>query len=198
MNTAVIKDRYALFHNTNMEKLSYDGMEASMRKNILTIIIMAITLINTVLLALLIFTIVPAANKTSRLMDKIASIVDLELESPEAENKEFAVSDLATYTMEEKLTINLKKTADGKDHYAVMNVSLAMNSKHKDYDTLNLKIADNENTIKEIVQEEFAKYTIDEVNSKKTEIKDQVIARVQELMQSDFIVNVSFGSLVFQ
>lgn len=169
-----------------------------MRKNILTIIIMAITLVNTVLLVLLIFTIVPSANKTSRLTDKIASIVELELESPEGENKDFAVSDIETYTMDDKLTVNLKKSEDGKAHYAMMNVSVSMNSKHKDYETLNPKVGENKNAITEIVQEEFAKYTIDEVNSRKTEIKNQVIARVQELMQSDFIVNVSFGSLVFQ
>lgn len=168
-----------------------------MKKNILTIIIMAITLINTVLLALLIFTIVPAANKTSRLMDKVASIVELELESPEGDGEEFTVSDIVTYNIEEKLTINLRST-DGKNHYALMNVSLSMNSKHEDYETLEPKIKENENAIKEIVQEEFAKYTTDEVNSKKNEIKDQVIVRIQELMQSDFIVNVSFGSMVLQ
>ncbi len=168
-----------------------------MKKNILTIIIMAITLINTVLLALLIFTIVPAASKTSRLMDKVASIVELELESPEGDGEGFTVSDIVTYNIEEKLTINLKST-DGKNHYALMNVSLSMNTKSEDYETLNPKIKENENAIKEIVQEEFAKYTMDEVNTKKTEIKNQVVVRIQELMQSDFIVNVSFGSLVLQ
>ena len=168
-----------------------------MKKNILTIIIMAVTLINTVLLALLIFTIVPAAGKTSRLMDKVASIVELELESPEGDGEGFTVSDIVTYNIEEKLTINLKST-DGKNHYALMNVSLSMNSKSKDYEDLNPKIKENENAIKEIVQEEFAKYTMDEVNTKKTEIKNQVVVRVQELMQSDFIINVSFGSLVLQ
>jgi flagellar basal body-associated protein FliL len=169
-------------------------MGATMKKNILTIIIMAITLINTVLLVLMIFTVIPAANKTSRLIDKVASIVDLELESPEDEGEDFTVSDIETYNIEEKLTINIKST-DGKNHYALMNVSLSMNSKNKDYETLSPKIQENENAIKEIVQEEFAKYTADEINTKKTEIKEQVIARIRELMQSDFIINVSFGSM---
>ena len=54
-----------------------------MRKNILTIIILAMALINIILSAVLIFAIIPTANKTNQLVTKVAQIVDLELESPE-------------------------------------------------------------------------------------------------------------------
>ncbi len=169
-----------------------------MKKNILTVIIMAITLINTVLLAVMIFTVVPAASKTTRLMDKVASIIELELESPD-ENMKLSVSDIVTYNIEDKLTVNLKSAStDPKDKppYAVMNVSLSVNSKSADYDDLFPKLQENENAIKEIVQEEFAVYTRDEVYANKGKIKDRVIDRIKELMQSDFVINVSFGSLV--
>jgi len=166
-----------------------------MKKNILTIIIMAIALINTVLLAVLIFVIVPTSNKTNQLVAKVASIVDLELESPEAGAAELAVSDINTYDLIDKLTINLKKT-DETVHYALLNVSLSINSKHEDTATLEPKIVENENAIEEIVTEEFGKYTIDEVNDNKNAIKEQVLIRIQEHFKSDFIINVSFGNLI--
>ena len=166
-----------------------------MKKNMFTVIIMAITMINTVLLAVLIFAIVPTANKTMKLIDKVNSIVDLELESPEGKAKEIAVSDIATYNIEDKLTINLKSD-DGESHYAVLKVSISMNSKAEDYTVLSEKIADNELAIKEIVSDEFGKYTKDEVKPNKDLIKDQIIIRLQEYFKSDFIINVSFGDLI--
>ena len=51
-----------------------------MKKNILTIVIMAATLVNLILSAVLVFSVMPAMNKTSNLVDKIASVIDLEIE----------------------------------------------------------------------------------------------------------------------
>ena len=166
-----------------------------MKKNILTIIIMAITLINTVLLAVLIFAIVPTANKTMKLIDQVNSIVDLELESPGGKKEEVALSDIATYNIPDKLTINLKSD-DGESHYAVLKVSISMNSKNEQYTTLSSKIQENELAIKEIVSDEFGKYTKDEVKPNKDIIKDKIIIRLQEYFKSDFIINVSFGDLI--
>lgn len=168
-----------------------------MKKNILTIIIMAITLINTILLAVLIFVIVPTSNKTNQLVNRVASIVDLELESPENKDVAVGVADIEVQKISEKMTINLKKS-DEKNHYALVNLSLSINSKHEDTEELKPKIAENENEIMEIVTEEFAKYTIDEVNDKKNDIKENVLRRIQDYFHSDFIVNVSFGNIVLQ
>ncbi len=166
-----------------------------MKKNILTIIIMAITLINTILTAVLIFVIVPTSNKTNQIVTKVASIVDLELESPDAEKEEISLSDMASYEIPDKLTINLKSN-DKIERYAVLYVSLTMNTKHKDYETYKEKLAENENAIMEIVTEEFEKYTKDEIPLKKNEIREQVRIRIQDHFQSDFIINVSFGNLI--
>lgn len=165
-----------------------------MKKNILTIIIMAITLINTVLIAILIFVIVPTSNRTNQLVTKVASIVDLELE--DTQDEEVAVSDIITQKLEDKLTIKLNSSST-EPHYAVLYLSLSMNSKNEDYELLKDKITENEGPISEIVNEEFAKYTIDNVQEHKEDIRQQVLTRIQELFQSDFIINVSFGNVVY-
>lgn len=169
-----------------------------MKKNILTIIIMAIVLINTILTGVLIFTIVPTANKTNKLMTQVASIVNLELENPDGKS-EIPVSDIASYNFADKLTINLKST-DGEPHYAVLYVSVSMNSKHDDYETLRPKVEENKIVVEEIVMEEFGKYTMSDIknNSIKDSIKAEVLKRLQEYFQSDFIINVSFGNIVMQ
>lgn len=168
-----------------------------MKKNILTIIIMAIVLINTILTAVLIFAIVPSANKTTKLVDKVASIINLELESPESGEEEIAFSDIMTHDIADKLTITLDGY-DGKPHFAVFYVSLSMNSKHKDYESYSTKVGENEIAIKEIIDEEFTKYKSEEINANKNAIKQQVLIRVQELFKSDFIINVSFGNIILQ
>lgn len=167
-----------------------------MKKNILTIIIMAMAIINIVLSAVLIFTIVPATNKSVALIDKVAQIIDLELESPEIEMANIGVSDIETYMIEERLTTTLARS-DSQDHYAVFYMSLSLNKTHEDYEDLNPYILQYENDMKEIVADEFAKYTIDEVMDKKDDIKDQVLMRIQELFKSDFIINVSFGNILY-
>lgn len=108
-----------------------------------------------------------------------------------------AVSDITIQNIEDTLTINLKST-NKESHYAILSVSLSLNTKHADYETLQPKIVENDNTIKEIVTEEFGKYTKEEVNDNKSKIKEQVLTRIQDLFQSDFIINVSFGNLILQ
>jgi flagellar FliL protein len=168
-----------------------------MKKNILTIIILAMALINVVLSAVIIFVIVPSANKTSNLVNRVASIIDLELESPEADEAEIAVSDISTYSIEDKLQINLKKSDEGK-HYVILNVSLSINKNHEDTAEYELLIEQNEDAITEIITDEFNQYTVDEVNDHKDEIKSKVLKRIQELFKSDFIINVSFGNYILE
>lgn len=168
-----------------------------MKKNILTIVILAISLINLIMNAVIIFSVVPTSSKTNQLVSKVASIIDLELEAPDADQVEIAVSDITNHQIPDKLTINLKNSEnDNTPHFAIVNVSLSINKKHEDTVILQPLIAENENVIKEIVQEEFAKYTIDEVNENKNEIKECVLNRIQDHFHSDFIINVSFGSLL--
>lgn len=168
-----------------------------MKKNILTIIIMAIVLINTILTGVLIFVIVPTSNKTTQLVSKVASIVDLELESPDASDAKLTVSDMTNFDITDELTINLKSSGDGKAHYALIkSVTLTMNNKHKDYADLNGMVQNNVNIIKGIITDEVSKYTFDEVNSQKEAIKQAILTKVQDLFQSDFIIQISFGNMV--
>jgi flagellar FliL protein len=155
------------------------------------------TLINVVLTAVLIFVIVPTSNKTTDLVAKVASIIDLELESPDGDSEDsIAVSDIGTFAVPDKLQINLLST-DDVSHYAIMSVTLSINKKNKDTADLEPLITDNVENIKEIVTDEFSKYSMDNVKENKNIIKQNILTRIQELFKSDFIINVSFGNIIY-
>ena len=54
-----------------------------MRKNLLSIIVIALCAINVIFSAVLVFAVVPASMKTNQLVTQVASIIDLELEDSE-------------------------------------------------------------------------------------------------------------------
>ena len=61
-----------------------------MKKNILAIIILAATIVNITLSAIMLFTVVPKAQRTDELIKKIVAVLNLELENPDASVQELA------------------------------------------------------------------------------------------------------------
>ena len=170
-----------------------------MKKNILTIIIMAIVLINTILTGVVIFVIVPQAQRTQKVIDKVASIIDLELGDPTTATGQLSIDDIATYDMPEKLTVPLKSSGDTV-HYAVFPVAFSMDKTNKDYTVLSKKLTEYNTAIEGIFQDAFIKYTMEDLQNtaNKDAIRADVLKGVKELFQSDFIINVSFGTILTQ
>lgn len=169
-----------------------------MKKNILTIVIMALSLINTALLAVIIFSIVPASDRTKSFIDKVAAIVDLELESPNPE-EQITVEDIQNYKFEESIT-SMLKSDDGENHYLKVNVTLQENKKNEDFETLDLTVKDNEDPLREIIETEFAKYTRQELEdeSTKEKVKADLLTKFQEYFDSDFIINVTLSNYLIE
>lgn len=171
-----------------------------MKKNMLTIIVIALSAINLVLSAVLVFAVVPASNKTSQLVNQVASIINLELGSGSGEIAEnIDPAKVENYKIEQKLTFNLMRSADGKDHYAALDsISLSINKASKDYSKLNETIAANESFITDIVSSVVSSYTYEEAISGREEMKAQIIEKVQAHFKSNFIFSVSLNNLCFQ
>ncbi len=169
-----------------------------MKKNLATILLIAMAFVNLTLSVVLVFVVVPASTKSNNLITKVMQILDLELESAEP-TPEIGVEDIEVYAFEDKITVNLAKTSnDSVNHYALFSVSLSMNKKHSDFESKNALIKTSEINIKEIISEEFGKYTIDTVLTNKEVIKAAIITRLTEYFDSSFIINVSFGDILVQ
>ena len=91
-----------------------------MKKNLISVIMLALLIVNIVLTAIMMFSVAPASKKTSALVDNIATALNLELSSGTEGAAEEVVSmaDTETYSFAENMTIPLKKSeGDDKVHY---------------------------------------------------------------------------------
>ncbi|MCR5692115.1 MAG: hypothetical protein K6G62_07840 [Eubacterium sp.] len=164
-----------------------------MKKNILTIIIMATCLVNLVMNVVLVFSIMPAMNKTSNLVDKVASVVDLEIEDANKEEEEYTIQDLVTFDIayETSVKINLQSDeGDSKAHYAVLDgVVVSFNSKAEDFEAINTSVQTNPVYVNDIVKETISGYTVTTINE--ATVRQEVIKKIQEKYNSKCIVDVS-------
>lgn len=169
-----------------------------MKKNLLSIVILALLIVNLVLTSIMMFSVMSTNKKTGAVVADIASILKLEL-GTEEEQEDVAVSmeDTAFHDMEEEMTIMLAKDPldeNAKDHFVLVQVSLSMDTTNKDYKTYGETI--NDNQIAGIMQEVFGRYTADEVQPRTEDIKAEILAEIQKLYNSEFIYKVTFSKLV--
>lgn len=174
-------------------------MVIKMKKNIFSVLALAVSIINLILCILIVFTLVPSAAKTNKLITKVASNLDLEIESTvglDDDKEKVPLKDIEIYPLEE-LTINLKSSeGDTRNHYAKVTASLSMNKKHKDYKKLSPEMKAYESYITEIITDEFSKSTASNVMENKDSIKERVLSSLEDKFDSDFIVDMSIGKIV--
>jgi flagellar FliL protein len=105
------------------------------------------------------------------------------------------MADTAVYSISDELTIPLKTGEDGKSHYAVGNVSLSMDTTNEDYKTYSETMSDREGLIKDVIFEVIGNYTMEEIQSDTKQVKSEILEKIQELFNSEFIYSVSFNFL---
>lgn len=169
-----------------------------MKKNILTIVIMAATLMNLVLTIVLIFAVMPAMNKTGNLVDKVASVIDLEIDSDKDEEEDYAITDLVTYPVEYETakTINLQKDpGDTSAHYAQLNgIVISFNPNAEDYSDIYAAVESTSVYIEDIVVATIGEYTVTTINE--SAVKQEAVKRIQERYNTKCIVDISLNGLV--
>lgn len=170
-----------------------------MKKNLMSVLILALVLANLILTAILMISVVPQSKKANELITKVCSAIDLELES----GKEEGAIDIPMEQIEEvkisegeKMTINLKST-DGKEHYAMMSVSLALDTKHEDY-TDATAISNKEGIIKDEVNKIVSRHTIEDMRADTKGIQNEILKSLRKMYDSDFIVSVVFSDINYQ
>ncbi len=171
-----------------------------MKKNILSILILALLIVNIVLTAIMMFSVMGMTKKTSALVTDIASIVKIDMASGSEEEPAASVpmSDIAVYELPESMTIPLKMGEDGTQHYALVSVSLSMNTKDADYKTYGATIAEKQSLIQNEIVNVFGEHTMEEAQSNQDALKQEMTAKLQTLYDSKFIFGVNFSDIKFQ
>lgn len=172
-----------------------------MKKNMLSILILALLIVNVVLTSVMMFTMMGTTKKTSRLIDGISTALSLEVASPDAESDDAAVEvtmeDIKVYQIADQMTIGLAKGADGKNHYCMMSVSLSLNSKDEDYEKYSATLGDNEDMIKDKIFQIVGSHSIEEAESNQDGLRQEILEAIQQMYGSKFVYNVVFRDIIF-
>ncbi len=178
-----------------------------MKKNLIAVIILAVLVVNTVMTGIMMFVVIPANQKTMELVGDIAAAIQLDLGiagsgTVETATNNVAIADIAPYNLTEELTIKLKndsENGDTGDHYAVVGVTLSLNTKDDDYKAYSETIATQEGLIKDKIIGVIGSYTYAEASSANTsDIQAKILEELQTAYNSKFICGVSFSKWLLQ
>lgn len=171
-----------------------------MKKNILSVIIAALTVINVVLTAIMFFVMLPTFQKTNNLITQVASVLDLELDtgSDSKADEDYTLADLEAYSVafEAQQTLNLATGDDGNLHYAMLDgYTLSLNTKSSDYKKLSETIKANETQFTDIIRKVVTSHTVDDISEEL--IKKEALEQIQELLDSKVVVEVSITNFMY-
>lgn len=173
-----------------------------MKKNIFSVIITALTVVNVVLTSILFFVMMPTFNKTNKLITQVASILDLELDDEDADPEDdYTVSDIE-YTdvaFEAQQTVNLGAgTSDKKDHYALFDgFTVGVNKKSDDYDDFKTEtITSYQSTITDIIRSVMQSKTNDTISE--DVIKKEALEQIREKFGTKCVVELTLKNFMHQ
>lgn len=177
-----------------------------MKKNMLTVIILALLIVNIAMTAIMMFTVIPANKKTMTLVSDISGAIKLDSAGTAAGDgseggsaSAVSLADSETYSVADQQTFQLKKGTDGKDHYVVAKIAILMNKKDEGYATYGADIATKEPLILNALSETVGGYTYDDVEALgQSGLQDAALEKIQALFGSKFIYQVALSGYIVQ
>ena len=168
-----------------------------MKKNMISILILALLIVNIVLTAIMMFSVTGTAKKTSALIDDISAAINLDLKNQSATSTgpvkaDVSIENTEVFAIGEEMTIPLTKGADGEAHYYLVAVSLSLNTKHEDYKKLQPMVSTQVELIKGEIINVISSHTLEEVKQDENAIRMEILQGIQTLFDSQFIFNVTF------
>lgn len=166
-----------------------------MKKNLMSVLILALLVVNLVLTAITMISIVPSAKKSNELISEVCTALDLELASGRNANlSNVPIENRVPYTLDGTLTVNLRNSDDGDGHYAIVSVVLSLDNSNEDYEKIGANIVANmyDSNIKNIVNDVVHTYTIEEINNERDRAEKEILERLQGFFDSNVVVDVGF------
>ena len=178
-----------------------------MKKNLLSILILVLLVVNIALTAVMMISVTGTNKKTADLITSIATVMNLELYEPGGEPvADIPLSETATFDLTGTLTIPLtvESTVDsngvaqvGKQTYIQFAMTLFMNMGHEDYKTYGESIADRQSAILDTVTSVVSAYTENECRADIDAMRQEILDAIQDLFQSDFIYKIGINNIKY-
>lgn len=178
-----------------------------MKKNLLSVLILALVVVNIVMNAIMMISVISTNSKTGELVASVASVLNLELYEPGGElaGRNVPLDKTATYSLADRLMVQLKHSVDAQGNSTgadmiTFYMSLAMNTEHADYSKYG-----SDETLKGLeieIKAEVAKvvqdYTEQECRDNFDAMEEEILIAIQSLFGSDFIYKVAISDVVYQ
>lgn len=171
-----------------------------MKKNLITVLILALCVINLVFNIILVFAVVPSAKKTNKLITDIAAVLDLEIASQSNGNGGFDVSNLAPFQLEQSNPINLANDGSGNLHVVQYGLTINLDKTAADYSSVLANITNSTAIIYDTTRNIIGKYTYEQVIDieVQNQIKHEILTSLKETFNTECIYSVSFYNWVAQ
>mgnify|MGYP003419905157 FL=1 len=180
-----------------------------MKKNLLTIIIIALLIVNIVLTGIMMISMMGTNKKTADLVSDIAAVLNLELGVEEEEEVvEIPMSQQFIWNLTDKLEIPLQSEdivdvngniTGKKDHYIVFEtIAFSLDTEAKGYKEYGENIANYESMVRDAVTSTVSKHTIDDCRNDFDTIRKDVLEAVRALFDEEFIYNVAISGIKYQ
>lgn len=170
-----------------------------MKRNLLTIIILALLIVNIVFSIIMLISVVGTNKKTAEMVNNIAMVLNLELDQGTGEEvaTEISLADTAIYNIADSMSIALRSD-DGKDHYIMFDVAFSMNINAEGYETYGATMSEKEQLIKDAINTTVSAHTITECRENFESIKEEILVSVVNLFDQDFIYKVAISGIKYQ
>lgn len=172
-----------------------------MKKNLMTVLILALLIVNIVLTSVLMFSVIGTNKKTNELVSNIATVMNLELTVPgEEEEPQVSMKNTEVYNFNGAMTIPLMADPNvegSKQSYIRFEAGLSMDKKHKDYKTYGAEIDTRASLIKDAITSVVSTHTESECREDPEGLKAEILEAVQNLFQSDFIYQIALSEIQY-
>ena len=193
-----------------------------MKKNLLTVLILALLIVNLTFSVITMISITGTNKKTAALVDTIATVLNLELtadgedDGPSVSLADteiylgeytalcvagaISLADTEIYTIGDSMTIPLKIGESGKQEYMVCRIALSINTKDDDYKKYNSEtIGTYENYIKEAIEGVVSRYDSAYLGNpaNRDEVKKECLTAIQKWLDSKVVYDISISDVKF-
>lgn len=172
-----------------------------MKKNLLTVLILALMIVNIVLTTIIMVSVISANKKTAELVGNVAAALNVQFTAPGSEGEaEPAVSleNTQVYPLPESLMIQVS-TAEGGSVYFIFDMSLSMDIKGKGYKKLgeNITSGGYDSVIEDLVNSIVGAHTEEECRNDIDSIKQEILQAIQNLTGYDFVYKINISNIKF-
>ncbi len=170
-----------------------------MKKNLISVIILALLIVNIALTSVMLFSVTSTNKATADMVMRITGAMDMELSSADgtAFTPVVPIENIASYDIADTMTIRLKQDEDGAEHYIMIAVTLSMDKEHEDYKEYGESLTDRESLIKSEIINVIGQYTMAEAQADEAGMKQAILESIQNMFGSDFIFRVDFRDVKY-